>query len=173
VCAHEAELLPANVRCFINVFPYTLVHLSPRQFLDAFKTIPAPGRIGIEISEQQIVGDPSMLSDAAKAMKKLGFLIVMDDIGFGRSNLETFIALEPDVVKIDKRFVQGISRDANLQRFMQRTLNIMRNSGAEIIAEGIEYQEDLDVLKSMGVIYGQGFLWGKPEACQESHRKAA
>jgi len=114
-----------------------------------------------------------MLADAAKALKNLGFLIAMDDVGFGRSNLETLIALDPNVVKIDKRFVQGIAHDPNLQRFMERTLRLIQSSGAEIVAEGIEDTEDLKTLKSMGVHLGQGFLWGKPAAFQSDIDQAA
>ncbi|MCG3205555.1 MAG: Serine/threonine-protein kinase PknD [Elusimicrobia bacterium] len=162
-CAQEALKVGEGQCSFMNVFPSTVVQLPPEKFLEPFHGSITPGSICLEISEQQIIGDSSRLSEAAEKLKKLGFLIAMDDVGFGRSNLETFIALEPDVIKIDKRFVQGIHHDKNLQMFMKRMLNVIRNTPARIIAEGIETTDELKVLESMGITLGQGYLWGKPQ----------
>ncbi|OVE78074.1 hypothetical protein BVX98_01440 [bacterium F11] len=161
------------MRGYINLFPYTMVHLNPKSFIDVFSKRIKPGRFCIEVSEQQIVGDPTRLAEAAKEFRKLGFLIAMDDIGFGRSNLETLLVLEPDVIKIDRRFIDGVSKNEPQKRMMERTLNIVRSTNAEIIAEGIEDPADYEVLKNMGVPIGQGFYWGKPAPLSESQNRRA
>lgn len=70
--------------------------------------------------------------------------------------------LEPDVVKIDRSYVDGASRDPHKGRLLSRLVEVSRTLGAEIIAEGIESRDDLALLRDYGVEFGQGWLWGKP-----------
>ncbi len=69
---------------------------------------------------------------------------------------------EPDIIKIDKRCVMGVASDSSRIRHLERYVGMARQLGAEVIAEGIETKEDLEILKNIGVEYGQGFLWGMP-----------
>jgi len=85
-------------------------------------------------------------------------------MGFGRSSLESLIILEPDLIKIDRAYVNGISQDKAKRRSLERMMKILNSLNAQHIAEGIETREDLEVLQKMGVAYGQGYLWGKPMA---------
>jgi len=87
--------------------------------------------------------------------------ILIDDVGFGRSSLETLILLEPDLVKVDRKYVSGLSNEPAKARLLRRLTNVAKSLGAEIVAEGIEDRRDLPLLKDMGVNYGQGFLWGE------------
>ena len=98
------------------------------------------------------------------ALKENGILVAIDDLGFGRSSLESLIILEPDLIKIDRLYVNGIAHDKAKRRSLDRMMKILRGLNAKHIAEGIETQDDLEVLQEMGVSYGQGYLWGKPTA---------
>ena len=89
-------------------------------------------------------------------------LVAMDDVGFGRSSLEALVLLEPDLVKIDRGYVKGISQQKDKARAIERMVKLVRSLDAEMVAEGIEIPEDLAMLKDMGVGYGQGYLWGLP-----------
>ena len=86
----------------------------------------------------------------------------IDDVGFGRSSLESLILLEPDVVKVDIKYVAGISIDSQKQRLLRRLVKVVQALGAELVAEGIETRDDLEVVRDMGVEYAQGYLWGYP-----------
>jgi EAL domain-containing protein (putative c-di-GMP-specific phosphodiesterase class I) len=88
--------------------------------------------------------------------------IALDDVGFGRSCLESLILLEPHLIKVDKRCVQGAAHDRSRAHSLQRLLAMARTLGSDVVAEGIESQEDLKVLEDLGVPYGQGFLLGAP-----------
>ncbi|MFZ5802823.1 MAG: diguanylate cyclase [Candidatus Omnitrophota bacterium] len=146
----------------INLFPSTLSKFSPEKFARFFPTT-SPGRSWcVEISEQQILGDPSLLVPAVENLKAQKILLAIDGVGFGRSSLESLIVLQPDVIKIDKKFVQNISQDPDRREMLARLLSVLRSFHAKIIAEGIESPEDLKILRSIGVPYGQGFLWGEP-----------
>jgi EAL domain-containing protein (putative c-di-GMP-specific phosphodiesterase class I) len=70
--------------------------------------------------------------------------------------------LEPDMIKIDKRCVIGISSDPALVENLRRYTRIARTLGCEIVAEGIETAGDLRVVRDLGIEFGQGYFWGKP-----------
>jgi EAL domain-containing protein (putative c-di-GMP-specific phosphodiesterase class I) len=102
------------------------------------------------------------LVEPVKNLKKQGFLFALDDIGFGRSYLESVILLEPDIIKIDQRCIKGIAQDPALVRMMQRMLQMTDALKIKVIVEGIENTEDLNVLRDLGVKYGQGYALGEP-----------
>ena len=133
-----------------------------QHFLEALKARENNLKYCIEISEQQIIGEPSYLARTVKAFKDHGVQIAIDDVGFGRSCLESLVLLEPDIVKIDKKWVMGIKEDDTRRRSLQRILKVSSVLGCEVVAEGIETPDELEVLKDLGVLYGQGYLFGHP-----------
>lgn len=163
-CAEGALATAPKYQCFLNLFPSTITSVPIEQFIEVLqKGQKRPMKnFCVEISEQQIVGDPSYLAGAVKKFQQAGVRVAIDDVGFGRSCIESLIFLSPDIVKIDKRFVGGIAKDEGKARLLRRLLNVVDALKIETIAEGIEVQSDLDVLKDFGVKFGQGFLWGKP-----------
>jgi diguanylate cyclase (GGDEF)-like protein len=157
-----AAQLPENSRFHVNLFPSTMLAIPAEHILECFPD-PIPPRIFcLEISEQQIIGDPSYLLPAVRALRKAGILIAIDDVGFGNSSVESLILLEPDVMKIDKRCVIGLAADPTRIEQLTRYLKLARSFGAEIVAEGIEQPQELAILQELGVELGQGFLWGRP-----------
>jgi len=83
-------------------------------------------------------------------------------VGFGRSSLEALLVLEPDVIKIDRAFVHGASRDAGARRRLERLVRTARHLSADIVAEGLERESDRALLRELGVRYAQGYLLGRP-----------
>jgi len=146
----------------VNLFPSTMAELQPEQFSRLFPPVSLCGAYCVEVSEQQILGDPSYLIHVVQELKRRKIGVAIDDVGFGRSCLESLIILQPDVIKIDKRLVQNISHDKSQKEMLRRLLAVVESLKAKIIAEGVETREDLETLKELGVSYGQGFLWGQP-----------
>jgi EAL domain-containing protein (putative c-di-GMP-specific phosphodiesterase class I) len=68
--------------------------------------------------------------------------------------------LEPDVVKVDRKYVTGLSDDPSKVRLLKKVANVGKSLGAEIVAEGIEDSKDVPFLREIGIQFGQGFLWG-------------
>jgi len=163
-CVEAAGVIDEGVRYHVNLFPATLLETPPEALLATFPAPAAGGRYCVEVSEQQILGDPSHLSEPVRALRDSGIGIAIDDVGFGRSCLESLVLLEPDIVKIDRKYVGGVSQDRGKARSLKRLLSVAEGLGAEAVAEGIEIREDLDELKRLGIKYGQGFLWGRPAA---------
>ncbi len=133
------------------------------RLMTLFPSNKTDGNYVIEISEQQFIGDPAYLRDHVQALKERGLLVAVDDVGFGRSSLESLIILEPDIVKIDRKYVSGISEEPAKARLLKRLVKVVNSLGAELVAEGIECREELDLLVEMGVPFGQGWLCGKPD----------
>jgi diguanylate cyclase (GGDEF)-like protein len=163
-CLRAARDLPAGTRCHVNLFPSTLLDTPADRLIDLFADQDRNLRFCVEISEQQFIGEPSCLRSHARALQEAGALVAIDDVGFGRSSLEALILLEPDVVKIDKNFVAGAARNPAKIRPLRRLVEVVGALGGELVAEGIESRDDLDLLRRLGVPLGQGFLWGVPEA---------
>lgn len=161
-CIRRALELPATSCCHVNVFPSTLLETPLERLVELFAQRSAALRFCIEISEQHLIGEPSLLRDHVRGLKEAGIRVAIDDVGFGRSSLETLILLEPDLVKIDPEFVHGTSRDAGKARSLRRMVGVVEALGSELVAEGVESGEDLKILLELDVPYGQGSLWGLP-----------
>lgn len=161
-CLAATAGLPPEARCHLNLFPTTLINIPVASLLEAIGAQGHQGAYCIELSEQQILGEPSYLAEAVRTLKEAGVRIAIDDVGFGRSSLESLLILRPEIVKIDKSCVVGIGKDPSRTRLFRRLLKVAEALGAEAIAEGIESSEDLEVLKVLGVSYAQGFLLGRP-----------
>lgn len=151
-----------TARFHVNLFPSTIMDTPIERLMTLFPSNKTDGNYVIEISEQQFIGDPAYLRDHVQALKERGLLVAVDDVGFGRSSLESLIILEPDIVKIDRKYVSGISEEPAKARLLKRLVKVVNSLGAELVAEGIECREELDLLVEMGVPFGQGWLWGKP-----------
>jgi EAL domain-containing protein (putative c-di-GMP-specific phosphodiesterase class I) len=117
----------------------------------------------VELSEQQILGDPSSLLPVLRRLRSSGVKVALDDVGFGRTSLEALVVLQPDIIKVDQAFVRGIATDPDRRGNIARLVRVVSALGAELIAEGVEQREDANVLVELGVSYAQGFLFSRPE----------
>jgi len=153
-------------RLFLNASPETLLDAShkPGRTLKLLQQYGIPAeKVVIELTEQMPTDDLELLDTALHHYRSMGFSIALDDLGAGYSSLRMWSELRPDYVKIDRYFIDGIHRDAVKRRFVESILKIARTSQAQVIAEGIELPEELNVLADMGVDLVQGYLLGRPE----------
>ncbi len=160
--ADASTQLDAGSWAHLNVFPSTLIDVPTISLVETLVSRGHATRTCVEISEQQIIGDPDYLQGPVSELRNAGVRIGIDDVGFGRSSLESLVQLEPDVIKIDRRCVLGLVGSSDKQRSLVRLLAVASTLGAEVVAEGIESREDLFALQDLGVRYGQGYLWGRP-----------
>lgn len=123
-----------------------------------------PARVVIEISEQYQVEDATLLIKAVHHYRQLGFQIAIDDLGSGFSGLKLWSELEPDIVKIDRYFISDVHRDPTKKAFVQNIIRLAKATGALIVAEGIETQEELVLCRELGADLAQGYLLGRPQA---------
>ncbi len=167
LCAAAAGRLGAHGHFHVNIMPATLLQTEPEELIRVLNPNEADGHCCLEISEQQLLGDPSVLVPRVRAMQAAGIRIAIDDVGFGNSCLEGLIMLHPQVMKVDKRLVRGLAVDPEMRKALARMLKVADVLEAEVVAEGIENTEDYHILVDMGVHLGQGYLFGRPCLCSE------
>lgn len=146
----------------VNLYPATVRETPVEQILRLFPDGPSRRRYCIELSEQHLFGDPTSIREPLARLRQAGLRIAVDDVGFGRTSLEGLVLLEPEVVKLDRRWVAGAARDRSRLRTLKRFAKVSQALGATIVAEGIESGEDLQALIDLGVDAGQGYFWGEP-----------
>lgn len=160
-CVTAGQQVERGLRKHLNIFPTTAVEIPVEEILREFPP-EMRGEFCLELSEELIFSDLSKLIKPIKILQEAGILIAIDDVGFGRSCLESLVIFEPDIVKIDKKVNIGLANDKGRQRSLERLLRIVHSLKAQVVVEGIETEEDLRVLLDMGVEYGQGYLLGRP-----------
>ena len=156
---------------FINVTADTLLASESRVEVIAGVLQPLqlePGRIVVELTETRPTLDPVALGSAVAALRGLGLLMALDDLGEGFSGLKRWVDLRPDFVKIDRHFIDGVATDPLKQQFVRSILEMATTTGTGVVAEGLEQESDLRVLLGLGVRLCQGYLLARPSAMPRS-----
>ena len=122
-----------------------------------------PGeRLTCELSEHTVMGDPRRAHDVLDRLRALGVRLSLDDYGTGHSSLSYLKRLPLDEVKIDRAFVAGIVGDANDALIVRSTIDLARNLGLEVVAEGVEGADVLERLRALRCHEAQGFHLSRP-----------
>jgi EAL domain-containing protein (putative c-di-GMP-specific phosphodiesterase class I) len=126
----------------------------------------SPRNIVLEIVESA-VKDERELRRWVHAYREAGYLIALDDVGAGHSNLNRIPQLQPDILKVDRYLVHGIDSDFYKREIFRSLASMAHHLGAMIIAEGVETESELLALLEMGADVVQGFLLVRPQPLNE------
>ncbi len=129
-----------------------------------------PGMINFEISKPSNKMDFKMVDSVISSLKEKGFLFSMDDYGSGYSNIENIFTLDFDVVKIDRSILWGAEISENGRIILLSSIRLMKELGRQILVEGVESLEQINVLEDMDVDYLQGYYFSKPVKREELYR---
>ncbi|WP_008311796.1 EAL domain-containing protein [Leptolyngbya sp. PCC 6406] len=154
-----------DVYISINISPVQLNSGDIEEVILTLMTRPQsyPGRIVVEVTEAALVEDTKTNALSAIArLHSLGIAIALDDFGTGYSNLGYLHKFHLDYLKIDRIFVTAIKQSSRISAVVDAVIDLGRNLGVELIAEGVETQEQLQFLKRRGVRYAQGYLLAHP-----------
>lgn len=121
-------------------------------------------RVVIEVTEQDKVDDGFLLLKTISHYRQLGFQIAIDDLGAGYSGLKQWSELCPDFVKVDRYFIDYCDQSIVKREFLKSIIELAKATNTAVIAEGIERDEELKLLKKMGIVNAQGFLLARPSA---------
>ena len=124
----------------------------------------SPRSLVIEITEHDHAGDIAHLIDCATQMRSCGVRFALDDFGEGRSSLRLWAELRPDYVKIDKYFTARVEDNPVKVQTLQGLVRFAEIFGTRLIAEGIETDAALRVVRDLGIALGQGYALGRPQA---------
>lgn len=153
------------------------VNVSPRQLIDPqFVTVVRdavsvtgvrPDQVWLEVTESVMITEPAQALSALRQLNSLGVRVAIDDFGTGYSSLSTLRQFPIQGLKIDRAFVQALTNTADTHTLVKTILAMADTLGAEVVAEGIETQEQLQILKSLNCTKAQGFYLGKPLAVDD------
>jgi diguanylate cyclase (GGDEF)-like protein len=122
-----------------------------------------PGdRLECEISEHTVMADPRRAMAILERLRALGVKLSLDDFGTGHSSLSYLKRLPLDEVKIDRSFVMGMTDDDNDAAIVRTTIDLARNLGLEVVAEGVETEAIMRNLSDLSCDVAQGFYLSKP-----------
>ncbi|MCL7425609.1 aminotransferase class I/II-fold pyridoxal phosphate-dependent enzyme [Streptomyces sp. YS415] len=160
--------------------PFISVNVSARQFRDhafldqvgqALRTPGlTPGSLQLELTETVLLRQDAQIQSVLHALKELGVRIAVDDFGTGFSSLRYLRDFPIDVLKIDKSFIDGITRDAQQVALVEGIVRLADTLGLQVIAEGIEHPAQRDLLAGMGCRLGQGYLFARPMSFEQTER---
>jgi EAL domain-containing protein (putative c-di-GMP-specific phosphodiesterase class I) len=119
-------------------------------------------QLGLEMTESSLMHDRDTALDVLGSLRRLGISLLMDDFGTGYSSLNHLHAFPFDVLKIDRSFVSRMTEGQQPLQIVRTIVELARVMGMEVVAEGIEAQEQHNLLRDMGCRYGQGFLYARP-----------
>jgi diguanylate cyclase (GGDEF)-like protein len=123
-----------------------------------------PGALTIEVGERMLVEDARLVVDRLAELRDLGVKLAIDDFGTGYASLAHLRELPVDIIKVDPSFVSGLGQDPTLTLLTRTIVQVGRELGMRVVAEGIEQPRQLAELREMGCEYGQGFLVARPMA---------
>lgn len=130
-----------------------------------------PKFIQLELTERVIMESIEVNIKKMRELKEIGIHIALDDFGIGYSSLNYIVRLPLDVIKIDKSFTQQMVQSDEVRTIVATIINMGHSLGMKIIAEGIEFEDELKLLQKQGCDIGQGYLYSKPITTEELERK--
>ncbi|GAA1618912.1 hypothetical protein GCM10009679_24310 [Saccharothrix algeriensis] len=176
----QALAMAARWPTHAGLGPYVSINISARQFrtpgvvVDLLRELDTAGlpanRLMLEIVESLLLHEEEDVWTDLADLREAGVRVAIDDFGTGYSSLSYLRQMALDVVKLDKSFVSEIAVSAQQRALVEGIVRLANTLGLEVIAEGIETQEQREILAEIGCPYGQGYLFSKPLPAAEALR---
>lgn len=155
-----SQLLKPGEALFINVDPHDF---TDPEFGDTALDTADAHRVVIEITERTAIKDYPKFRERLRGFRNRGFRFAVDDAGSGYAGLGSIANLEPDFIKLDISLINGIDTNFIKQDLVATLVRFASDQGAMVIAEGVEYEQEYEVVKSLGVHLVQGFYLHRPQ----------
>ncbi len=162
----------ADITLSINI---SVRHLMRNDFEKEIKTQLAesgisPDRLEIEITESIMIESIDKAMDSLEDLRKMGVQIAIDDFGTGYSSLSYLNSIPANLLKVDKSFIDTMNSSEKSKQYVAAIISLGHIMGYKVISEGVEEDDQLEVLRDIGCDYIQGYIWGRPLP-QEEVRK--
>ena len=148
------EMNLSVAQCMDSSLPAKLSALQKKYGVD-------PGTINLEITETTYENIGEIMLENVSALIKMGYSFALDDYGTGYSSIQRINRLPLRLVKIDKSVLDEVSTE-NGRTILEYTMRMMQKTGKQLVVEGAETREAVEMLESMGCDYIQGFYFAKP-----------
>lgn len=169
---YQEELELAVIRKALRALPhlphdtYMSLNVSPETVLSGAITGVLRGcpleRLVLEVTEHALVDDYSSIANQLASLRQKGLRLAVDDAGAGFASFRHILKLKPDIIKLDSSLIQRIDTDVNARALAAALTRFAEETGSKIVAEGVETESELRVLRELKVNKAQGFLLGHP-----------
>src|SRR5690606_30323929 len=154
-----------NVPIAVNV---SSIHFQQQSFLDSVQKIlernnASAQSFEIEVTERTVMNSAQETVSKLVKLKQLGFKLSIDDFGTGYSSLSYLVRFPLDVLKIDRSFIQHICSLDDKQAIVDAIIQMAHRLQMKVVAEGVETGQQVDLLKSLGCDYIQGYYYSRSE----------
>lgn len=154
----QLDELPEGIDLNVNVGPATLIAPGLAELIQG----PVARRLVVELTEHTHIQDYPELTSALWALRRRGVRIAVDDAGSGYATLAHILKLAPDVIKLDRELISNIDVDPVRRALAACLVAFGGDTGAEILAEGVETHAELETIHRLGVHFAQGYHVGRP-----------
>ena len=161
----------ADITLSINI---SVKHLMKNNFIEEIREI--IDYSGIPVKNLEIEITESIMIDSERALqcideiKKMGIMVAIDDFGTGYSSLSYLNKIPANLLKIDKSFIDEMNSSDSSRQYVASIIQIGHILGLEVISEGVESEDQLEVLKKIDCDFIQGFIWGRPLASEDAEK---
>ena len=162
----------SDITLSVNI---SVQHLMKNSFISEVKSIldecNVPAKlIEIEITESIMIDSAETAFKHLDELKQMGLRIAIDDFGTGYSSLSYLNKLPADLLKVDKSFIDQMNATDSTRQYVAAIISIGHIMNMEVIAEGVEEEEQMETLRNIGCDFIQGFIWGRPIPPEEAEK---
>ena len=159
------EVVPISVNFSKNTLTFKWLMTRIKELCDEY---PIPnGLIQIEITETISSMDHIVVNDIANSLRHMGFSVSMDDFGTKYSNMAVLTQFEFDTVKVDRSLLVDVEKNQKNKTVLKHTLEMLKDLGVETVMEGVETEEQIEILRELGCDIVQGYFYGRPEPMEK------
>ena len=158
------QCLPEPLVLSVNTSPSTAMHPG---LVEALAGVPG-ARLVVELTEHAMIEDYAALLHALDGVREQGVRIAVDDAGAGYAGLQQILGLRPDIIKLDIDLTRGIDVDPVRRAMAAALVTFGEDTGAVIVAEGVETAGECAALQHLGVPWGQGYHLGRPGRLEDA-----
>ncbi|MGC4079481.1 MAG: EAL domain-containing protein [Rubrivivax sp.] len=162
LCADAAANVPKGTSLFVNVHAQDFFDadlFSPESPLSSYAD-----RVVLEITERGALDDVKDLLDRIRRLRSLGYRIAIDDLGAGYAGLTSVAVLEPDFVKLDMSLTRDLASSPLRKRLVGSMIEACRDTGMQLVAEGVETESERAALAELGCDLLQGYHFARPSS---------
>ncbi len=158
-----------DLQVFLNVSPVQLLHanIDKQMAMVQEKFALERGVIGLEITENILIEGPEKVRGELEKMKKQGLRFLLDDFGTGFSSMRYLMEMPFDGLKIDRSFVDGCDQGSDKAVLVKAMIDMAHSLNLTVVAEGVETEGELALLREFGCDYVQGYLLGRPMPAEQ------
>ena len=149
--------LPADMFLSVNISPESLVSAAFSACLAEHDI----SRVVFELTEHTPFPDGRILAQQMSYVRERGGRIALDDVGAGYTSIRHVLALSPEFIKLDQTLVELAEHESGHRAMVRALAAFATETGSEVVAEGVETPQQLEMLRELGVGLGQGFLWAR------------